>query len=161
MIPLVIISILFSFFHLLQDKDWTIGDTLKVRVETFERTMPLIQDLKNEAMRERHWEQLKDETQQMFDQTSDTFTLEKIMDLSLEQYSEVIGNISNAASKELIIEQVCTLRVWYMYEVEICAAYVYMLEQCLPESLDKVLLCIIMLSKCILSLEYANTQCKE
>ena len=95
------------FFHLLQDKDWTIGDTLKVRVETFERTMPLIQDLKNEAMRERHWEQLKDETQQMFDQTSDTFTLEKIMDLSLEQYSEVIGNISNAASKELIIEQVC------------------------------------------------------
>ena len=34
-----------------------------------------------------------------------------------------------------------------MYEVEICAAYVCMVEQCLPESLDKVLLCIVMLNK--------------
>ena len=32
--------------------------------------MPLIQDLKNPAMRGRHWLQLKDEVQKMFDETS-------------------------------------------------------------------------------------------
>ena len=69
--------------------------------------MPLIEDLKNPAMRERHWEQLKEEIQQLFDHTGDDFTLEKIMELGLEQYHEVIGNISSAASKELLIEQVC------------------------------------------------------
>ena len=94
-----------------QDKDWTIGASLKGRIDTFERTMPLIQDLKNPAMRERHWEQLKEEVQQPFDHTSDDFTLEKIMELGLDQYYEVIGNISSAASKELSIEQVHNARV--------------------------------------------------
>ena len=35
--------------------------------------MPLIQDLKNPAMRERHWTQLQDEIQKSFDHTSMTF----------------------------------------------------------------------------------------
>ena len=32
--------------------------------------MPLIQDLKNPAMRDRHWLQLKDEVQKPFDHSS-------------------------------------------------------------------------------------------
>ena len=44
--------------------------SLKGQIETFKRTMPLIQDLKNPAMRERHWEQLKEEVQKPFDHTS-------------------------------------------------------------------------------------------
>ena len=35
----------------------------------------------------------------------DDFTLEKIIEIGLEQFSEVIGEISGAASKELAIEQ--------------------------------------------------------
>lgn len=55
----------------LQDKtEWTICGSLKGEIETFKRTMPLIQDLKNPAMRERHWEQLKEEVQKPFDQKS-------------------------------------------------------------------------------------------
>ena len=50
--------------------DWTICGSVKERIETFKRTMPLIQDLKNDAMRERHWEQLREEVQKPFDQTS-------------------------------------------------------------------------------------------
>ncbi len=62
-------QICFSLY--MQDKaDWTICDTLKGRVETFKRTMPLIQDLKNPAMRDRHWQQLKQEVQKPFDHTS-------------------------------------------------------------------------------------------
>ena len=43
---------------------------MKQRIETFKRTMPLIQDLKNPAMRDRHWERLKEEVQKPFDQNS-------------------------------------------------------------------------------------------
>ena len=54
-----------------QDKtDWTICAFLKNQIETFKRTMPLIQDLKNPAMRDRHWLQLKDEVQKPFDHNS-------------------------------------------------------------------------------------------
>ena len=57
----------------MQEKvDWTICAFLKAQIETFKRTMPLIQDLKNPAMRERHWTQLKDEVQKPFDQNSET-----------------------------------------------------------------------------------------
>lgn len=35
----------------------------------------------------------------------DEFTLEKIIEIGLDQFSEVIGEISGAASKELAIEQ--------------------------------------------------------
>ncbi len=35
----------------------------------------------------------------------DKFTLEKIIDLGLDQFSDAIGDISAAASKELAIEQ--------------------------------------------------------
>lgn len=85
--------------------DWTICGYLKERIETFKRTMPLIQDLKNPAMRERHWQQLRGEVQKPFDHNSPEFTLEKIIEIGLDQYSELIGEISGAASKELAIEQ--------------------------------------------------------
>ena len=72
---------IFCSFLAQDKKEWTIGDSLKSRVETFDRTMPLIQDLKNPAIRERHWEQLKDEIQHMFDHTGDS-SLENILELS-------------------------------------------------------------------------------
>ncbi len=81
--------------------------------------MPLIQDLKNPAMRSRHWQQLKDEVQKPFDQESEEFTLEKIIELGLNQFSETVGDISTAASKELSIEQV--QMYWYhSYNTSMC-----------------------------------------
>ena len=77
---------------------------MKGRVEQFKRTMPLIQDLKNPALRPRHWVQLKGEVGKDFDHTGDDFTLERIIDLGLDQYGTSIGEISGAASKELSIE---------------------------------------------------------
>ncbi|KAF6017599.1 hypothetical protein EB796_024080 [Bugula neritina] len=43
----------------LKDKNWEIVEVSKGRVDTFKRTMPLITDLKNKAMRDRHWNQIK------------------------------------------------------------------------------------------------------
>jgi dynein heavy chain len=88
-----------------KDKHWNVVDYLKQKIETFKRTMPLIQDLRNDAMRERHWTQLKEDLHKPFDETSEEFTLEKIIELGLDQHSEIVGEISAAASKELSIEQ--------------------------------------------------------
>lgn len=90
----------------IKDKNWEISEAIKSRIDQFKRTMPLIQDLKNPAMRERHWNQIKTELQKSFDQTGDSFTLEKIINLGFDQYAEQISEISGAASKELSIEQV-------------------------------------------------------
>lgn len=44
----------------LKDKGWDIIDTTRVKVDAFRRTLPLIGDLKNPCMRERHWDRIKD-----------------------------------------------------------------------------------------------------
>lgn len=90
----------------IRDKNWEISEAIKSKIDQFKRTMPLIQDLKNEAMRDRHWTEIKNEVQKLFDQNSDSFTLEKIISLGLDQFSDQISEISGAASKELSIEQV-------------------------------------------------------
>ncbi|KAI5104428.1 dynein heavy chain 2, axonemal isoform X1 [Silurus meridionalis] len=89
----------------LKDKQWDILEFSKNKIEQFKRTIPLILDLKNPAMRERHWCQIKHEVQRSFDQNSTEFTLEEIVALGLDQHAERVCEISGAASKELSIEQ--------------------------------------------------------
>ncbi|XP_053341025.1 dynein axonemal heavy chain 2 [Clarias gariepinus] len=89
----------------LKDKQWDIVDFSKNRIEQFKSTIPLILDLKNPAMRKRHWDQIKHEVQRSFDQDSSEFTLEEIVALGLDEHAERICEISGAASKELSIEQ--------------------------------------------------------
>ncbi|XP_064408838.1 dynein axonemal heavy chain 2 [Latimeria chalumnae] len=88
-----------------KEKNWEVVETTKNKVDQFKRTMPLIADLKNPAMRERHWNQIKNEVQRTFDQTDDDFTLEKIVEMGLDQHTEKISEISASASKEYSIEQ--------------------------------------------------------
>lgn len=51
----------------------------------------------------------------------DDFTLEKLIELGLDQFSEAIGEISSAASKELAIEQAlkAIADAWEAMELEI------------------------------------------
>ncbi|XP_073510575.1 dynein axonemal heavy chain 2 isoform X2 [Phyllobates terribilis] len=89
----------------LKEKNWDVVETAKNRIDQFKRTLPLIVDLRNPALRERHWTQVKQEIQRPFDQGADDFTLERIVELGLDQYVEKISEISMAATKELSIEQ--------------------------------------------------------
>ncbi|KAM8972622.1 dynein axonemal heavy chain 2 [Pelodytes ibericus] len=89
----------------LKGKHWEVVETSRVRIDQFKRTMPLIADLRNPALRDRHWSQVKKETHGTFDQTADDFTLERIVQLGLDQNVEKISEISMAATKELSIEQ--------------------------------------------------------
>ncbi|XP_040202767.1 dynein heavy chain 2, axonemal [Rana temporaria] len=89
----------------LKEKNWEVVETSRMRIDQFKRTLPLIVDLRNPALRERHWTQVKQEIQRPFDQTGDDFTLEKIVELGLDHHVEKINEVSTAATKELSIEQ--------------------------------------------------------
>jgi len=43
----------------LKDKNWEIVAYSRSRVEAFRKTLPLITDLKNPAMRDRHWDRVR------------------------------------------------------------------------------------------------------
>lgn len=68
--------------------------------------MPLITDLKNPAMRPRHWQQVKDTMNLDFDEMSEEFTLDAMAQMQMHKYAEEIAEISNAATMELAIELV-------------------------------------------------------
>ncbi|VDD80599.1 unnamed protein product [Mesocestoides corti] len=88
-----------------KNRRWEVLDASKDRVDQFRRTLPLISDLRNNAMRPRHWDAIRKEMARDFDQTSETFTLEKIMTLGFDRYAVFISELSQAATKELAIER--------------------------------------------------------
>jgi len=78
---------------------------LEKTVRDFRDSLPLIADLKNESLRERHWKELMSKTDIYFDMRPDIFSLEHIFNMELNRFVDVIGNILNAAMKEQAIEK--------------------------------------------------------
>ncbi|KAJ3321068.1 Dynein heavy chain 10, axonemal [Boothiomyces sp. JEL0866] len=74
------------------------------KIITFKDSIPLFADLKNEALRERHWKKLMEITGKTFDMNPETFTLEKLFSMNLADHAEKIGDIVGGAMKELSIE---------------------------------------------------------
>ncbi|KAJ3349859.1 Dynein heavy chain 10, axonemal [Entophlyctis luteolus] len=74
------------------------------KIVTFKDSIPLFSDLKNEALRDRHWKKLMEITGKTFDMNPETFTLEKLFSMHLNEHSDAIGEIVNGAMKELSIE---------------------------------------------------------
>ena len=89
----------------LKERGWDIVEVTKSKVDRFKRTMPLVGDLHNKAMRQRHWQQIKEESNKHFEQESDAFTLEAIIELHFEENTSLISEVSEAASKEFDIER--------------------------------------------------------
>ncbi|CAF2418248.1 unnamed protein product [Rotaria sp. Silwood2] len=97
-----------------KEKDWKILDSLRDRIDTFRRILPLIESLHNPHMRSRHWEQIKYETEKIFEYKSNKFTLEQILDLHFEENIQLITEISENASKEYSIERILEriVQIW-------------------------------------------------
>nr|KAJ3423035.1 Dynein heavy chain 10, axonemal [Polyrhizophydium stewartii] len=74
------------------------------KIVTFKDSIPLFSDLKNEALRERHWKKLMEITGKVFDMNPETFTLENLFAMNLHEHAEAIGEIVGGAMKELSIE---------------------------------------------------------
>jgi dynein heavy chain, axonemal len=85
-------------------RNWGIYDHLKNKIESFLQTMPLIGELRNPAIRDRHWRQLKIEVSNEFNEKADDFTLEKVFSLHLNQHNDFIQELCTNATKELRIE---------------------------------------------------------
>ena len=73
-------------------------------ITSFVASLPLIANLKNDALRPRHWERLMVVTEVEFDMNPKTFTLQKLFDMQLERFEEQILEITGGAGKELTIE---------------------------------------------------------
>ncbi|XP_066466098.1 dynein axonemal heavy chain 10 [Tiliqua scincoides] len=78
---------------------------LEMKMKAFKDSIPLLLDLKNEALRERHWKELMDRTGIHFEMTTETFTLENMFAMELHKYTDVINEIVGSAVKELSIEK--------------------------------------------------------
>ncbi|CAN0120098.1 unnamed protein product [Ectocarpus sp. 6 AP-2014] len=86
-------------------KKWKVWEAMKEKVEQFRQTMPLIQDLKNPALRPRHWDALRSELGKNFNPEASDFNLEGVFSLGLHNLADFIGELSTNANKELGIEQ--------------------------------------------------------
>ncbi|XP_062273833.1 dynein axonemal heavy chain 10 [Scomber scombrus] len=75
------------------------------RMKEFRESLPLLLDLKNEALRARHWMELMERTGTNFEMNPDTFTLDNMFAMELHKYANVIGDIVTSAVKELSIEK--------------------------------------------------------
>ncbi|KAM9822155.1 dynein axonemal heavy chain 10-like isoform 2-T2 [Syngnathus typhle] len=75
------------------------------RLKEFTDSLPLLLDLKNEALRERHWKELMKRTGTSFEMNTSNFTLENMFAMDLHNYADVIDDIVTSAVKELGIEK--------------------------------------------------------
>ncbi|XP_052412947.1 dynein axonemal heavy chain 10 [Carassius gibelio] len=78
---------------------------LEGRMKEFKESIPLLLDLKNEALRARHWKDLMERTGTSFEMNPNTFTLENMFSMELHKYGNVISEIVTSAVKELGIEK--------------------------------------------------------
>ncbi|XP_056113379.1 dynein axonemal heavy chain 10 [Rhinichthys klamathensis goyatoka] len=77
---------------------------LEGRMKEFKESLPLLLDLKNKALRDRHWKGLMEKTGSSFEMNPNTFTLENMFSMELHKYGAVISDIVTSAVKELGIE---------------------------------------------------------
>lgn len=74
-------------------------------MKQFKNVVPLMASLKNEALRERHWQKLMLKTGKTFDMSPDRFTLDNMFSMELHKFQEIVEEIVLNASKELAIER--------------------------------------------------------
>ncbi|XP_025195967.1 dynein heavy chain 2, axonemal [Melanaphis sacchari] len=99
-----IYKMLSSSLKLLKDESWKMLEIRRDSLDAFKRVLPLINDLKNPAMRNRHWDEVREAMTKYFDETDPGFTLELIMQMQMQKYGNQISEISSKATMELNIE---------------------------------------------------------
>jgi dynein heavy chain len=81
---------------------------LKEAVSSFQNSLPLIEQLKQPAVQERHWNRIIEETGK-FDTVGEinlkSINLTKVLELKLDQHAEIVNSICVEASAELNNEE--------------------------------------------------------
>lgn len=89
-------------------KSWDVTQSLKAEIDLFKQNMPIIRLLRDPAMRDRHWANIKVLVKDQFDQHSEYFILDKFMELGFHKYHSEIKTEWETAQAEFKIES--TLR---------------------------------------------------
>jgi dynein heavy chain len=97
-------------------KGMSLAKLIELNMKEFRESLPLMLDLKNEALRERHWRMLMKETNIEFDMNPESFTLENLFQMNLQRFNDVIQNIVTSATKELQIEKVEKQKILFRIE---------------------------------------------
>lgn len=79
-------SITTSHLTSVQIRTLPIGVVLDQKMKQFKNAVPLMVNLKHEAMRDRHWNRLMEQTGQVFDMHPDRFTLANMFAMELHKY---------------------------------------------------------------------------
>jgi dynein heavy chain len=82
-----------------------IANVLETIMKQFKNVVPLLANLKHEAMRERHWKILMTKTGKSFDMSPQRFTLNNMFSMELHKHQEIVEEIVLNAIKELAIER--------------------------------------------------------
>mmetsp|Transcript_64893 Transcript_64893/g.119431 ORF Transcript_64893/g.119431 Transcript_64893/m.119431 type:complete len:4522 (+) Transcript_64893:77-13642(+) len=85
-------------------QNWPVFQKMKADLELFRSMMPLITNLRQESMRERHFNMIIKEVNEHFDPKSDGFTLQRVFDLRLVNHADLIARLADDAKKEAKIE---------------------------------------------------------
>ena len=85
-------------------RSWDAFIELKKTVDDFLECLPLVNQLANPAMRDRHWQALQTLTGKELNTTSDAFKLSTLLDAGMLEVAEDVEDIANSAVKELAIE---------------------------------------------------------
>ena len=72
--------------------------TLKDKVKTFQAIVPIVKALRNDALTETHWAEIKSLLKQDFDLEDEDFTLQSLIDMNAMKFMEEIQQISIQAS---------------------------------------------------------------
>ncbi|XP_069353306.1 dynein axonemal heavy chain 10 isoform X2 [Eulemur rufifrons] len=87
-----------------QVRNLSVAYHLEAKMKAFKDSIPLLLDLKHEALRDRHWKELMEKTGVYFE-TTDTFTLENMFAMELHRHTDVLKEIVTSAIKEVAIEK--------------------------------------------------------
>mmetsp|Transcript_18885 Transcript_18885/g.22437 ORF Transcript_18885/g.22437 Transcript_18885/m.22437 type:complete len:4042 (-) Transcript_18885:161-12286(-) len=105
-------------------KHWKVWEKAMQRVNEFKATMPLIMDLRNPAMRPRHWDAIREalgDKGKDLNPESEDFTLAEVYRIGLNKLGSLVGDLSASANKELAIEVALqeTATRWASIELDI------------------------------------------
>jgi len=82
-----------------KENPWPIYDVVMKTINEFIGTMNLIPDLRDESMRDRHWNLLRLEVKEEFSEKSDDFNLEEIFKLNFLEFEDIIADLASDAKK--------------------------------------------------------------
>ena len=84
-------------------RTYNVYKELDKTLKTFNTTIPLITNLRDKSMRERHWHELMRRTKVTFT-IDETFRLADLLALNLVDYQDDVAEIVDCARKELVQE---------------------------------------------------------